>query len=143
MKHVLSILTIMVTLSFLVHANPAVIPTYTWDPGPWSDCSVACGGCTQTRTVVCMDASGQPVVDQLCTDPRPATSQSCNNDPCPTYSWEPVRRLLTAARATDLAADRNLEGRWLLELGRRLPTLRIVRSARCANLALRHSVGRV
>lgn len=51
----------------------------TWNVGPWGSCSSSCGNGTQTRVVECRDSTGiRP--DSVCTDPKPATQQACNND---------------------------------------------------------------
>jgi hypothetical protein len=46
-----------------------------WTVGDWSDCSVACGGGIQTRTVTCDFDS--------CTGPEPAVERACSEQPCP------------------------------------------------------------
>ena len=53
-----------------------------WATGPWGECSEACGGGTQTRSVVCVDDTNQPVPDSNCTDPKPTTQQPCNVQGC-------------------------------------------------------------
>lgn len=40
---------------------------YTWIVGPWTNCTVNCGGGTQTRTVYCQRQDGQVVDDIYCT----------------------------------------------------------------------------
>lgn len=64
--------------------------TYTWNIGEYGNCSQTCGGGTQTREVICQNQSGQTVNDNNCPTPKPATSRSCNLDPCPpeSYEWE-------------------------------------------------------
>ena len=68
--------------------NTDPCPTYHWLAGDWGSCSATCGGGTQARTVSCLDENGNIVAGSLC-DPntKPATSQSCNTDPCPAYHW--------------------------------------------------------
>lgn len=59
--------------------------SYSWNTGSWGDCSVDCGGGTQTRTVTCKRNDGQTVADSLCTKyvgTKPATSQECNTGSC-------------------------------------------------------------
>ncbi|HVC21314.1 MAG TPA: thrombospondin type-1 domain-containing protein [Vicinamibacterales bacterium] len=51
--------------------------------GPWSACSAACGGGTQTQTrtvIVAPSGGGTPC-------PVLYETQSCNTQPCVTYSW--------------------------------------------------------
>ena len=63
---------------------------FSWNVGPWSQCSMACNG-TRTRVVVCQNnTSGAFVEDASCSDPKPAVSEACNNM-CPpeTFSWVP------------------------------------------------------
>jgi hypothetical protein len=56
-------------------------------------CSKQCGGGTEQDTVVCKKNDGTIVADSFCNAAtKPATSHSCNTDPCPqvyTYAWEP------------------------------------------------------
>lgn len=58
-----------------------------WVVGGFGSCSASCGGGTQSQTVVCQDGNGNVIGDSNCTDPKPATSQSCNTQACVTYSW--------------------------------------------------------
>lgn len=60
--------------------------TYWWATGAWGGCSRSCAGGTQTRTVTCMRNSGS-LPDAWCTKmagAKPATSQVCNTQDCPT-----------------------------------------------------------
>jgi hypothetical protein len=55
----------------------------TWQTGSWSTCNKPCGGGTQTRSVTC-----QTTTDSNCAGTKPATSQSCNTQACPTPPTE-------------------------------------------------------
>jgi uncharacterized protein (TIGR03382 family) len=66
--------------------TPAV---YAFQTGPWTTCSAACAGGTQTRVVTCEDQVGRPFPDGSCTGAKPATSQACNTMACPRYAWVP------------------------------------------------------
>ncbi|MCR9097549.1 MAG: hypothetical protein NXI30_25305, partial [bacterium] len=61
--------------------------SYDWVTGAYGTCSAACGGGTQTRSVVCDDGFGNVVADAFC-DPgsRPVDTQSCNTQAC-SYDW--------------------------------------------------------
>ena len=67
--------------------------TYSWYYSSWSTCSVSCGGGTQTRTVYCkrndgtnMGATCDVYLGCECST-KPSTSQSCNTQDCPTYTY--------------------------------------------------------
>lgn len=62
--------------------------TYSWDLGNWTECTAACGGGTQTRTVVCRDSEGNMTPDGRCPGTKPATSQMCNAQECTSeFNW--------------------------------------------------------
>uniref|UniRef100_H2YPL7 ADAM metallopeptidase with thrombospondin type 1 motif, 6 n=1 Tax=Ciona savignyi TaxID=51511 RepID=H2YPL7_CIOSA len=89
------------------YCNPATMPSEhiqscnvepcapRWISGSWGHCSRTCGGGHHTRTVVCMRAithtEDEVVDDRYCTDRKPQSTQSCNDDTCParwhTGSW--------------------------------------------------------
>lgn len=60
--------------------NTAPCIAYTYQVGPWSACSVQCGGGTRNRTVQCIDGSGAPSTD--CRGIQPPAQQRCNEAPC-------------------------------------------------------------
>ncbi len=62
--------------------------TYDWSIGQYSECSNICGGGTKTRSVVCQRSDGQTVPDANCSEPKPTSEESCNNQACPIYSWD-------------------------------------------------------
>ncbi len=62
--------------------------TYTWITGSFEQCSAACGGGTQTRTVVCQREDLVTVPDTFCTGEKPAASQQCNLNACAgAFNW--------------------------------------------------------
>lgn len=65
--------------------------SYFWNSLPWGDCSVLCGGGTQTRTVNCMSSEGAIVEDSIClavVGERPITSQPCNTAACSSCEYK-------------------------------------------------------
>lgn len=61
---------------------------YIWSPGEWGGCSVTCGGGIQTRPFTCVNgSSGLPAPDMCGSIHLPESSQNCNDDACPAYSW--------------------------------------------------------
>ncbi len=62
--------------------------SFAWDSSDWSICDAACGGGTQTRTVICKDSDGTTTPDGRCPGIKPATSQICNAQACVAdYTW--------------------------------------------------------
>lgn len=67
--------------------NTQACVTYTWEQSGFGTCSAACGGGTQTQSVICQDSTGKMVADSFCSGTKPATSQVCNPQACLTYNW--------------------------------------------------------
>jgi hypothetical protein len=63
-------------------AGACALLTYAWQTGAWTDCSKSCDGGVRTRSVWCEGSNGVPVDDGPCGGPKPATSESCNSQPC-------------------------------------------------------------
>ena len=65
--------------------NAQACSTYAWVVGPFTACSVTCGGGIQTRTVTCQDTTtGTPMADSFCSaaGAKPSTQIICNTQPC-------------------------------------------------------------
>lgn len=63
--------------------NTIPCDVFSWVETPWTECSSACDGGTQTRNVTCVDSADQPVVEDNCIqDIRPANARVCNSKPC-------------------------------------------------------------
>ena len=82
--------------------TPTPTPSYTysyhWYTGPWGACSATCGGGVQTRPVFCTRTEFVEVVpDELCPSSKPATSQACNTEDCPTPTPTPTPEPTTQA----------------------------------------------
>ncbi|MCR9097550.1 MAG: hypothetical protein NXI30_25310, partial [bacterium] len=83
----LSILFLTLLALLATHTEARAQASFTWSTGLFGECSVACGGGNQTRTVECLDANDDVVADSFC-DPgsRPVDTQSCNTQAC-SYDW--------------------------------------------------------
>uniref|UniRef100_A0A7I5EDG0 Papilin n=1 Tax=Haemonchus contortus TaxID=6289 RepID=A0A7I5EDG0_HAECO len=57
--------------------------TGTWYSGPWSPCSVECGGGKQERVAVCLNYDKKPVPEWCDESEMPNLIQDCNTDECP------------------------------------------------------------
>ena len=56
---------------------------YEWEALPWEECSVSCGGGTQTRDVQCKRSDGIYKPDGYCVEaPKPIMQQTCNTQSC-------------------------------------------------------------
>lgn len=87
---------------------------YSWSQGPWSPCSVTCGGGIQTRTPICVDYNGNTVSNALCSGLSNSSlgpsAQSCNTDPiylC--YNWFPQQPGLCSSTTCGLRGTQNRE----------------------------------
>ena len=72
--------------------TPSDTYSYFWSTGAWGVCSATCGGGVQTRPVFCTRTDIVAVVDDsYCpSSPKPATSQACNTEACPTPTPTPT-----------------------------------------------------
>lgn len=81
--------------------QPSLTPlARSWKTGPWTPCSVSCGGGTQSRSVYCVSTDGagglEAAEEALCAGlPRkPPATQACNLQRCAAWSagpWSEVR----------------------------------------------------
>ncbi|XP_059150536.1 thrombospondin type-1 domain-containing protein 4-like [Physella acuta] len=55
---------------------------WTSGTGDWTSCSAGCGVGQRTRTVECVDTTGKPQPDNLCTEPKPAEEDKCHLAEC-------------------------------------------------------------
>ncbi|GFY61400.1 a disintegrin and metalloproteinase with thrombospondin motifs 9 [Trichonephila inaurata madagascariensis] len=60
---------------------------FKWIIGPWSQCSATCGEGIEHRNVVCFSAQGHEEVEDKCPFPKPAITQSCLLNVCPSWKW--------------------------------------------------------
>lgn len=61
---------------------------FSWRGSGFGSCNKTCGGGTQTQTVWCQRNDNVLVAEHLCSGRKPETTQSCNAQACPTYSWK-------------------------------------------------------
>jgi len=63
--------------------NTQPCKVFAWTVTGWDQCTVSCGGGTQSRSVMCVDKDGDTVEDANCVvDARPDDQKVCNNEPC-------------------------------------------------------------
>jgi len=68
---------------------------YSWDLGPFSQCSASCGRGTRTRSVLCrampegnnsadsdLVSLAQRLPDIMCPAPKPSEAEDCGQSPC-------------------------------------------------------------
>lgn len=82
--------------------------TYTWNWGNYGTCSKTCDSGVETRAVVCQDQNGNAVADSNCAPPKPATTISCNTDPCTggtSYTWSVTAGLCSVQCGGGTATD--------------------------------------
>jgi thrombospondin type 1 repeat protein len=63
--------------------------SYRWVTGAFGACTVPCGGGTQLRQVLCVDASELPADEALCDGEKPAVQQACNAHSCTSVACTP------------------------------------------------------
>lgn len=68
--------------STIQSCNTSTCPNPHWEYIAWSTCSKTCGGGVQTRTVSCVNKSGQIVSRTQCRTTAPVSSRSCNSQSC-------------------------------------------------------------
>merc|ERR1712137_1342354 len=66
--------------------------SFEWESGPWGACTSTCNQGTRTRENKCYSKLEQfksPVDASLCSDPEPASTEDCMNEPCAegTFHW--------------------------------------------------------
>lgn len=67
----------------------------SWKVGPWTPCSVSCGGGFQSRSVYCISSDGngdqEAAEENQCAGlaGKPPTTQACNLQHCAVWSVEP------------------------------------------------------
>lgn len=89
---------------------------YAWNLGAFGECSKTCGSGVRSRSVLCQDQNGASADEANCPQPKPATSETCNTDPCTTvsYSWHvtagPCSRECGGGTATDTVVCKKNDG---------------------------------
>ncbi|XP_075230362.1 ADAM metallopeptidase with thrombospondin type 1 motif A isoform X2 [Lycorma delicatula] len=61
--------------------------SYNWKTGPWTECSLPCGGGFMNRQVACLRDDGE-IASGNCYRPKPVATIGCNPQPCIGASWQ-------------------------------------------------------
>jgi len=85
----------------------ACTTAYTWNIGPYGECSKLCDGGVRTRTVLCQSQFGATVADSNCPTPKPITSEVCNTNICggTSYSWNVTPGICSKECGGGIATD--------------------------------------
>uniref|UniRef100_A0A8C6Q4Y1 ADAM metallopeptidase with thrombospondin type 1 motif 20 n=1 Tax=Nothobranchius furzeri TaxID=105023 RepID=A0A8C6Q4Y1_NOTFU len=59
----------------------------SWQYSGWSQCSKTCGLGRRTRESYCMNNLGRRLVDSECKEYQKVVSETCNKQPCPTWTF--------------------------------------------------------
>lgn len=87
----------------------------SWKVGPWTPCSVSCGGGFQSRSVYCISSDGtggqEAAEESQCAGlaGKPPTTQACNLQHCAVWSVEPWGEVRSCLRLRSYVSDGGLE----------------------------------